>query len=1101
MTFLTNNQYLNNRYLSNSGFSINNTLWSWGNNSIGQLGLSDTTNRSSPVQIGPPATWTNIANGGNYNTGFTIGIQSNGSLWAVGYDGYGQLGINSLTNYSSPVQVGNLYNWTQISCGNAYVLALQSPGTLWAWGQGQYGVLGTSNQVNYSSPIQVGALSTWTQISAGYNYSYGIRSDNTLWAWGLNLNGQLGQGNTSLAYYSPVQVGALSTWTQVNAGGGNFVLALQSDGTMYSWGSPTHGQLGNNTTSGNVSTPIQIGVGSTWKTISAGQAHAGAIQSNGTLWMWGYNVYGQLGFNSGAADVSTPVQIGALSNWASLTCAKFGYATFATKTDGTLWAWGQNLYGQLGQGNTTNYSSPLQIGTLTSWSRLACGYASLLAIQSPGSLYAVGLNSNGQFGNNKTLSTSSPVQVLYYTAFTQVSCGYNYYSLGIQSPGTLWSWGSNSFGQLGVNTSGTNNTSSPVQIPYPIPLWANINGGGSGLAIATDGTLWGAGANNSNVLGPGYYSIYTSPTQIYSSYTSWTQVSGAAQYALGIQSPGTLWAWGSNVFGNLGLGDLTQRSSLVQVGALTNWTAVSTGYYHVLAIQSPGTLWAWGTNTAGQFGNNSTGDSSSPIQIGTISYWTQVCAGVNNSIGIQSNGTLWAWGSNYWGMLGLNTTTLAYSSPVQVGALSIWSKATIGYSSAFAIQSNGTLWAWGVNAFGELGLNTSTTYNSSPAQVGTTSNWAQVSSPNNGSTFTAAIQSNGTLWTWGTNSYGQLGLAQPLNFTTSSPIQVGTQTNWKNVSVCFSGTYNAYVWATQNTGILFTWGNNSAYQLANNSLYSQSSPIQIGQYPSNWTQIAAGNSHWLGITSNGNLWSCGYNNNGQLGNNNTSNLSVVGQVGLLNSWTQVAAGNFSSYARQNNSTLWSWGFNNYGQLGTGNTNNASTPVQVGALSNWTNISVNSTSASAIALQSNGSLWSWGLNNYGQLGNSNTNNYSSPIQVGALTVWTQIAEGGFSGYAIQSNGTLWSWGNNSSGQLGLNDQTHRSSPVQIGTNSNWIQVGAGALQLIAIQNNGTLWMCGYNAQGQLGNNSTTNISSLVQVGSLNKWNFATGARHILAQQAP
>jgi len=365
---------------------------------------------------------------------------------------------------------------------------------------------------------------------------------------------------------------------------------------------------------------------------------------------------------------------------------------------------------------------------------------------------------------------------------------------------------------------------------------------------------------------------------------------------------------------------------------------------------------------------------------------------------------------------------------------------------------------------------------------------------------TSGFSINNVLFAWGNNSIGQLGQ----NNTTdrSSPVQVGPASPPSLFSQISCG-YNYFSLGIQSPGTLWSWGSNSFGQLGVNTspTNNTSSPVRIG-LASAWTQVAAGNSHWLAIQSPGTLWSCGYNGSGQLGNN-TSGISVGAstpvQVGTLNSWSQVAGGNFASYAIRVPGTLWAWGYNVQGQLGQGNTINYSSPVQVGALTTWNQIAVNSTSATALALTTQGSLWAWGFNGFGQIGNSNTNNQSNPVQIGALTTWTKIASGGYSSYALQNNGTLWAWGLNSQGQLGLNTTVGVSSPVQVGTLSIWSQIGAGALQFAAIQNNGTLWMCGYNAQGQLGNNSTTNISSLIQVGSLNKWNFATGARHILAQQ--
>ena len=735
------------------------------------------------------------------------------------------------------------------------------------------------------------------------------------------------------------------------------------------------------------------------------------------------------------------------------------FSTAGFSINNALYAWGNNSIGQLGQGNTTNYSSPVQVGAVNYW--------------------------------------------------TRISCGYNYFSLGIQSPGTLWSWGSNSYGQLGVNTSGTNNTSSPVQIPFPVYQgWNQLSASNANftLGIQSDGTLWSWGNNTFGQLGTGVVRTanFSSPVQV-GTLNNWVVVSasrGSQAFAVGIQNNGTLWSWGSNNDGALGINSSPGPgvvSTPVQIGISNSWAQISCGYSHWLGIQSNGTLWGAGNNVNGGLGvNSNSGIFSTPVQVGS-SLWKKISAGYNSSMGIQTNGTLWGWGSSGGGYIfGLNTGSSFPISPVQVGLLSSWTQINFYAGGGLALQNNGTLWTWGSNGYGQLGQG-NTTDTSSPVQIGALTTWAQVA---NGVTA-SALQSNGTLWSWGSDSYGQLGLNTSTLY--SSPVQIGTLTNWIQT---IPG--NNRIGAINNNNSLYTWGLNSWGVLGTNDQNNRSAPTLllgplISLYPvSNWTQVAAGNSHWLAIQSNGSLWSCGYNGYGQLGNNTSSTsvgVSTPVQVGALTTWTQVAGGNYSSYATQNTGTLWSWGYNNFGQLGQSNTTNYSSPAQVGLLSNWTQISVNSTSAHALALQSNGTLWAWGYNAYGQLGNSNTTNYSSPLQIGALTVWTQIASGGYSGYAIQSNGTLWAWGLNSQGQLGLNTTVGVSSPIQIGTASNWAQIGAGALQLAAIQNNGSLWMCGYSVQGQSGNNTNTNISVLTQVGSLNKWNSATGARQILAQQIP
>jgi alpha-tubulin suppressor-like RCC1 family protein len=229
---------------------------------------------------------------------------------------------------------------------------------------------------------------------------------------------------------------------------------------------------------------------------------------------------------------------------------------------------------------------------------------------------------------------------------------------------------------------------------------------------------------------------------------AWNQISCGYRATAALISPGSLWVWGNNSFGVLGNNSLTNASSPIQVGSLSIWTQVSSGFFAMAGIQTPGTLWSWGLNSFGQLGNNTTTftATSSPTQIGALSTWTQVSMAQSYCLAIQTPGSLWSWGLNTFGQLGLNTTT-NISSPVQVGALTTWTLVTAGGGSAAAIASPGTLYVWGNNSFGQLGLNTSTfSAISSPVQLGTGSNWTQVYMPTNAGQFMLAIQSNGTLW-------------------------------------------------------------------------------------------------------------------------------------------------------------------------------------------------------------------------------------------------------------------------------------------------------------------------------------------------------------------
>jgi alpha-tubulin suppressor-like RCC1 family protein len=350
-------------------------LWSWGANPNGALGLGNTTNISSPTQIGSLTNWLPITTIGWYSSQ-NLAVKNDGTLWSWGSNSFGTLGLGNTTNYSSPKQVGALTTWLQVS--NAYhTLAVKTDGTLWAWGRNNVGQLGLGNITNYSSPKQVGALTTWLQALAIYvssqsGSSLAIKTDGTLWSWGKNQAGQLGLGNITY-YSSPKQIGLLTNWSKISFSGiSGTALVIKTDGTLWSWGSNTYGQLGLGNTTG-YSSPKQVGLLTTWLQVSSSYTGYG-IKTDGTLWSWGRNNYGQLGFGN-TTDYSSPKQVGSLTTW--LNVAAGGYHALVVKTNGTLWSWGYNASGQLGLGNTTNYSSPKQVGSLTTWTQASGkGYSS-----------------------------------------------------------------------------------------------------------------------------------------------------------------------------------------------------------------------------------------------------------------------------------------------------------------------------------------------------------------------------------------------------------------------------------------------------------------------------------------------------------------------------------------------------------------------------------------------------------------------------------------------------------------------------------------------------------------------------------------------------
>ena len=338
-------------------------LYMFGQGADGQIGNDAAVDVSSPVQVGATPDWRKVTNSGTS----TLAIKPNGTLWGWGGNNFGSLGLNQATSvkYSSPVQVGALTTWDSVEMTtNAF--AITTSNQLYVWGRNIFGALGNNSTADLSSPVQLGALTDWLRVTPGGGHCIAVKTDGTLWAWGYGGNGRLGQNNTT-SFSSPVQVGALTNWTKnisAFATGGH---AINSSGELYGWGRNNLGQVGNNTAA-DVSSPVQIGSLTDWSSLASGDNFTLAIKENNTLWSWGTSSRGELGQNN-TITLSSPTQIGALTNWAAVSCTS--ESAIAIKTDGTLWAWGRNHKGQLGNNTTTYTSSPVQVGSLTSWARVS----------------------------------------------------------------------------------------------------------------------------------------------------------------------------------------------------------------------------------------------------------------------------------------------------------------------------------------------------------------------------------------------------------------------------------------------------------------------------------------------------------------------------------------------------------------------------------------------------------------------------------------------------------------------------------------------------------------------------------------------------------
>ena len=357
----------------------------------------------------------------------------------------------------------------------------------------------------------------------------------------------------------------------------------------------------------------------------------------------------------------------------------------------------------------------------------------------------------------------------------------------------------------------------------------------------------------------------------------------------------------------------------------------------------------------------------------------------------------------------------------------------------------GTLWSWGVGGSGNLGQSTAAGPGghgggadhsvSVPIQVGTDTDWSKIST-NTPGTSTIAIKTDGTIWSWGVGANGVHGHGDIIN--RSSPVQLGTSTNW---TAAGGGTHaNAIIGG----GKLYVMGDNQAGALGqgtSNIEGSVSSPIQVGT-DTNWSKVSGGVRSFVALKTDGTLWGWGAQQFGTIGDNTTRSRSVPVQVGTATNWTQIAANNHLTGAINADGELYMWGKGGYGATGQGDKINRSVPTQVGTDTDWTELSIGYANVLAVK---GGAVYVWGLARGGQLGNNtngNTAHVSSPLQVGTDTDFVHVSMANATAKAIKTDGTIFNWGLNTEGQLGRGDVVNRSTPTQMGTDENWGSVGAG-----------------------------------------------------------
>ena len=376
-----------------------------------------------------------------------------------------------------------------------------------------------------------------------------------------------------------------------------------------------------------------------------------------------------------------------------------------------------------------------------------------------------------------------------------------------------------------------------------------------------------------------------------------------------------------NIFNTLGAGTVVATATVEGGLAGDGIAAIAAGRFHSMAIKEDGSLWVWGYNAFGQLGVGNTISSPVPIRLGTDADWGVLAPGLYHTAALKTDGSLWTWGWNFNGQLGDGTVspTKISTSPSRIGTDNDWATLASGNSHTLAIKTDGSLWAWGLNSNGQLGDGSAIQRNA-PTRIGTENNWAKLAG---GGNYTLAIKKDGSLWSWGQNSFGQLG-----NDSTDEsffPIRIGAADDWMTVA---TGTYHSL--ALKTDGSLWVWGGNASGQLGDGTIFNHTSPVRLGA-ENNWAALAAGGTHSTALKTDGSLWSWGYNEYGQLGNGSfTYYNNIPAQIGSESDWAMISAGDHHSMGLKKDTRLFDWGYNNYGQVGDDTIINKNVPTLVKA---------------------------------------------------------------------------------------------------------------------------------------------------------------------------
>jgi alpha-tubulin suppressor-like RCC1 family protein len=1028
------------------------------------------------------------------NSDHVLVVKPDGTVWAWGANGSGQIGDNSTTRRDLPTQVSGLTGVVAVAAGVNHSLALKSDGTLWAWGANSNGQLGqgTSGGTPQKVPIQVSNLSNVVAVTAGSSYSVAVKSDGTVWVWGANNNSQLGDGTTTQRT-SPVQLTSIGNVVAVSSRAGH-TLALKNDDTVVAWGANGNGQLGIGSTS-PTTTPVAV-TGLTGVTaIAAGDSHSLALLTGGTAKAWGANLQGQLGDGS-TTQRTSPVSVSTLGSIAVISAG--GTHSAAVTTGGSAFAWGNNANGQLGDGSDDPATTPLAVANPSSVDAVMAGQSFTLFLTPDETLWACGRNHTGQIGDGTLVTRLSPVKVSETTYVWKV--GTPTFSV---NTGTYTSVQNVTVASVtsGATIHYTTNGADPTESDPTVP--------GNGIVTVSESlTLkakaWKTGIPESNVDGKTYTLKVATPTlspgtgtyTIPKTVTVNNSVSGVSLHytttgADPLETDPTVAAGGTVA--------VNQSLVLKVRGWRTGWVVSDavTGTY-TLKVATPTLTPTGGTYTAAQ---NVTATTTSPDA--TLRYTTSgqeplptdpevtssIAVGTAATLRVKGSRTGWTDSDTAIATYTFNLGTVATPTFTPIGGTY-----TAGQSVTLETTTSGAVIRYTTDGTEPTVLSKQYTGDVVVASPMTLKARAFKADWTASATATAAYDFD----------YGTV--AQP---TFGPP--GGDYTSRRDVTV-----------STATAGATIRYTTNGLEPTESDTTIASGSPITVdlsmrlrakafksGLTPSPTTTadywvtgtVAAGGNHTLALKADGTVWSWGANGLGQLGDDTTDSRDTPVQVIGLTDVVAIAAGHTHSLAAKRDGTVWAWGNNGNRQLGD-NTNvpRRETPVQTFGITDV--VAVAAGESHSLALKKDGTVCAWGGGSSGQIGDGFTTQRPTPVCLSLPTGVVAIAAGAQHSLALKTDGgasgTVWAWGYNFWGAIGDGSTTSiRPSPLNVLGGAT--AVGAGERHSLAALADGTARAWGHNGPGKLGNNSITDSKVPVVVQDLDGVVAITGGDiHSLAR---